>query len=91
MSNNTWSFVDYYDVLGNAEDGWDVNGVSVEFDDLYLDPDITDEEIVEYLKNIGYFTEDVQLSDLEIWDDGNMIEFSKADDGMPLCRLQRNY
>ena len=91
MGNNTWSLVDYFDVWGNPEDGWEVNNLSIEFDDLYLDPDITDEEIVDYLKSIGYFNKDVTMADLEIEDSGDMIEFFKADDMMPLCRLQRNW
>ena len=91
MDNNTWTLIDYFDVWGNAEDGWEVNNLSPEFDDLYLDPDITHEEIVDYLKSIGYFNKDVTMADLDIWDDGDIIEFSKADDLMPLCRLQRNW
>ena len=92
MSNkDTWSLYDYFDVWGNAEDGWDVNDVSKEFDDLYIDPSATNEDIVDYLKSIGYFANDVQMSDLEILDNGDMIEFNKADDGMPICRLQLNY
>ena len=90
-NNNMWSLVDYFDVWGNEEDGWEVNNLSIEFNDLYLAPDITNEEIIDYLKNIGYFTKDVQMSDLSICDDGDMIEIEKADNGMPLCRLQRNY
>jgi len=89
--NNMWTLVDYFDVWGNEEDGWEVNNLSTEFDDLYIDPESTDEEIVAFLKDIGYFNRDVQVSDLEIWDDGDIIEFFKADDGMPICRLQRNY
>ena len=91
MDSNMWSLIDYFDVWGNAEDGWEVNNSSTEFDDLYLDPTITNEEIVDYLKSIGYFAPTVTMDQLTIEDGGDYIEFFKADDGMPLCRLDRNW
>ena len=91
MGNNTWSLVDYFDVWGNAEDVWEVNNASVEFDDLYLDPEITDEELVDYLKYIDYFTKFVTVDQLIIEDGGDHIEFFQASDGKPICRLDRNY
>lgn len=91
IAGSTWTLIDYFDVWGNAEDGWEVNNQSVEFDDIYIDPSTTDEELVDYLKSIGYLAKHVKTSDLEIYDDGDMIEFFKADDGMPICRLQRNF
>lgn len=91
MDNNYWSLYDYFDVWGNAEDGYEVNNQSLEFDDLYIDPNSSDADIVEYLKQIGYFANDVKMSDLEIWDDGEVIEFFRAEDMLPLCRLEKNW
>ena len=91
MDNNYWSLVDYFDVWGNEVDGWDVNNSSIEFDDLYIDPTASNEEIVDYLKSIGYFASTVTLDQLTIEDGGDYIEFFQASDGMPLCRLDRNY
>ena len=91
MDNNYWSLVDYFDVWGNEVDGWEVNNSSIEFDDLYIDPTSSNEEIVDYLKSIGYFAPTVTLDQLTIEDGGDYIEFFQASDGMPLCRLDRNY
>ena len=87
---NTWSLIDYFDVWGNKEDGWEVNNLSVEFEDLYIADDVTDEDLIDYLKDIGYLAKELEVSEIEIWDSGDMIELSKADDGMPICRLTRN-
>lgn len=92
MKHNTWTLFDYFDVWGNAEDGWEVNDQSMEFDDLYIADDATDEELIAYLKSINYLSEYVQLGkDVVIEDNGDMIEIFKADDLMPICRLQRNW
>lgn len=91
MDNNYWTLIDYFDVWGNEEDGWEVNDQSIEFDDLYLDPYITEEELVEYLKSIGYFASNVTMTDLEIENGGDYIEFFQASNMMPLCRLDRNW
>lgn len=90
-NNNTWALIDYFDVWGNAEDGWDVNNVSKEFDDLVIADDATDQDIIDYLISIGYLAHGVTTDDIVIEDGGDYIEFFAAEDGRPICRLDRNY
>ena len=90
-----YELVDYFDVWGNEEDGWEVNDQAVwaknGADDIYLSADTTDIELIDYLKGIGYLDDDVKESDLYIdWGDGDFIEIFKADDMMPICCLRLN-
>ena len=90
-SGKYYDLVDYFDVWGNEEDGWEVNNQSVEADDIFISDDTTDEELLDYLKGIRYFNQDVKLSDIYIdWGDGDFIEIFKADDMMPICSLRIN-
>lgn len=88
---NTWSLINYFDVWGNEEDGWEVNNSAIEFDDLYLADDTTDEELVDYLKSIGFLHRNAKVSDFDIYSDGEIIEFCDADTLEPICCLRRNY
>ncbi|MBS5368967.1 MAG: hypothetical protein KHY19_05845 [Coprobacillus cateniformis] len=45
---NRYKLVDYFDVWGNEEEGWEVNDLCTIFDDLYMEDDITDEDIIDY-------------------------------------------
>lgn len=88
-----YELVDYFDVWGNAEDGWEVNNQSVwdDADDIYMSDDTTDTELIDYLKGIRYLNDNVKESDLYIdWGDGDFIEIFKADDMMPICSLRVN-
>lgn len=51
-----YQLVNYFDVWGNAEDGWEVNNMCIEEENLWLDDDCTDKEIADYLVKIGYLT-----------------------------------
>lgn len=49
-----YSLVNYFDVWGNAKDGWEVNNQCIEFDDLVITNDATEKEILNYLVQIGF-------------------------------------
>lgn len=88
-----YELVDYFDVWGNEEDGWEVNDQTVwdGADDIYMSADTTDTELIDYLKSIRYLDDNVKESDLYIdWGDGDFIEIFKADDMMPICCLRLN-
>jgi hypothetical protein len=86
-----YTVVDYFDVWGNTEDGWEVNNLAkvgeIEVQDYtnYI-------EIVDKLMDIEYFAfgnkEDV-VAQLEIYNDYDMIEIFRKDNDMPICRLER--
>ena len=88
-SYGVYDLINYFDVWGNAEDGWDVNDVSRDETDIWIDDDATNEEIVDYLiDQVGFLSPDAR-GGVEVWNDGDMIEFSVAETGEPLGRLER--
>lgn len=80
-----WEMVAYTDVLGNPEDGWEVNNQTVMFDDLVIADDATDDDILDYLVNIGFL---ITKEGVAVEDNGDMIEISE-DNGFPICRLMK--
>lgn len=83
-----WRLINYFDVWGNKEDGYEVNNQCTEFDDLMMDEESTDEEIIQFLQTTGFFTDSASLETVTIEDMGDLIEFSDKETGMPLCRLE---
>lgn len=94
---NKYKVVDYFDVWGNAEDGWQVNNLTSYYDTdetcLRISEDATDKEILEYLVQIGYLKtldESVKITDLVHLEsyDNEMIEIVRTVDDFPLGRLE---
>ena len=85
-----YSLVNSFDVWGNPDDGWNVNNQCVEFDDLVIADDATDDDILDYLVDIGFLTKEakklVRIDNAYI----DIIEIVKADDWMPLCAFVKN-
>lgn len=88
-SYGVYDLINYFDVWGNEEDGWDVNNLSRDETDIYISDDLTDEEIVDYLIDEVGFLSPQARGNVEVWNDGDMIEFSVASTGEPLGRLER--
>lgn len=89
MPNYTrYMLQNYFDVWGNADDGWEVNDQCTEFDDLQISDDATDKDILEYLKGIGFLaTSDMRK--LVVEDCGNgFIEIYERKGMKPLCGLR---
>lgn len=88
---NKYKLVDYFDVWGN-EDGWQVNDLTSYYDTdetcLRISEDSTDEEIIDYLIQIGYLVPEAKgLVYLES-QDNEFIEVIKTEDDYPLGRLE---
>ena len=86
-----WTFVDYFDVWGNPEDGFEVNNLSREEDDIVFAGDYpTDEELFDWLLNVkGFLKPGTTLEDLSIEDLGDgFIEIFDAVTYEPLCRFE---
>lgn len=81
----TWSLINYFDVWGNAKDGYEVNNQCIEFADLVIADDATDKDILNYLKEIGFLTTS-DMRKLMIENLGDYIEISKKD-RYPICGL----
>ena len=82
-----FSLVNYFDVWGNEEDGWEVNNQCVEFDDLWISETCSIQDILDYLKTNGWLTTSNQ-DEIEVDDMGEVIEIMRKDDGCPLYSLR---
>lgn len=83
-----YRLVNYFDVWGNPEDGWQVNNLCVETDGLEFPDDWDEKEILRYLKNTGWLTtDDTDVVRIDTTDD-MLIEIYSAKDEMPLGRLE---
>ena len=86
-----YSLINYFDVWGNAEEGWIVNDQCVEFDDLVITDDATDKDILNYLKEIGFLaTSDRRRVGVEEYA-MDQIEIYEVKGHRPICALVRNY
>lgn len=89
MKKFKYRLVDYFDVWGNEEDGFEVNNLCY-LDDIKVEinEDSTHKNIIDILKEQNYLEKTVKVSDFDIMDDFEFIEFSSAENGMPLFRLE---
>lgn len=89
---NKYKLVSYLDVWGNPIDGWEVNLWFNDYDTdetcLRISEDATDEEIIDFLIQIGYLLptakETVYLESY----DNEFIEIIEKKDDYPLGRLE---
>ena len=88
----TYSLRNYFDVWGNAKDGWEVNNSCIEFDDLNITDDATEKDILKYLKKIGFLSTDdrrMVRCDMDTYVDG--IEIYEVKGHKPVAALIANY
>ena len=82
-----YRLIDYFDVWGNEQDGYDVNNLACILTGITITDDSTDKDIINYLYSIHYLnTNDIDKFD--VYDDGDMIEISLKN-GFPVCRLEK--
>ena len=84
-----YRLIDYFDVWGNEEDGWEVNNLGPIEDDIIFVDDVSDQEILDYLiDTVGWLSPDARNKvRVESWDP-DFIEFFVDDTDMPLGRLE---
>ena len=84
-----YELIHYFDVWGNNIDGYEVNdlcNMTDKFGTIIISEEACDEEIIDFLIEIGYFTSEAKDSVEIEWNDDTLIEFSSWN-GCPLCRL----
>lgn len=84
-----YKLIDYYDVLGNKEDGYEVNNLYTYATGIEIADNATDADIINYLKSINFLSEKVTTETVEVDGDGLFIELTEKETGYPLCRLER--
>jgi hypothetical protein len=88
---NKYRLVDYFDVWGNEEDGFEVNNLAVIEDGITISDDATEQDILDLLYNMEYLnTKDPSKINVEMFDP-DMIELFDASNDCPICRLEREW
>lgn len=83
-----YSLINYFDVWGNAKDGYEVNNLCIEKTGITITDDATDKEILDYLVQIGFLTtSDMRKVKIDT-SCGDMMEIYAVKDMYPLGRLQ---
>lgn len=85
-----YKLINYFDVWGNEEDGYEVNDLCVEETDIFIADDSTDQEVLSLLVRIGFLTTD-DPEKVCVINNGDMIEIESVEDGCPLGRLEREF
>ncbi|MDT4370553.1 hypothetical protein RO865_17425 [Blautia faecis] len=84
-----YKLIDYYDVLGNEEDGYEVNNLCTCVTGIEIADDATDTDIINYLKSINFLSEKATTETVEFDGDDFYIELTEKETGYPLGRLER--
>ena len=89
---NKYKIVDYFDVWGNPIDGWEVNNLTSYYDTdetcLRISEDATDEEIIDFLIQIGYLLPIAKETVYLESQDNEFIEIVEKKYDYPLGRLE---
>ena len=83
-----YKLINYFDVWGNAEVGYEVNDLCVEETGIFIADDSTDQEVLSLLVRIGFLVTD-DLEKVCIKWEGDMIEIEGVETGVPLGRLEK--
>jgi len=79
-----YKLINYFDVWGNKEEGYEVNNLCDE-GNFHVAEDI---EIIKALKKIGFLLPNVRKNQFIIEDMGEIIEISHKKSLQPICRLE---
>ena len=83
--SDIYTLINYFDVWGNEEDGWEVNNAYEEFD-IRITDNMTDQDIISFLYEKEFFnTKDIDKFLIE--SNGDSIEIFETETGKPLCSL----
>ena len=86
----TYTLINYFDVIGNLRDGYEINNQCIECNDLYLSDDCADKDIILYLYKQGYLTT-CDMRKVGVDSDGDLIEIYAKKTHFPLYGLMPNF
>lgn len=87
-SVNDYEIVDYFDVWGNPEDGFEVNDLSRTGEIVTIDDSASEDDVIDGLIRVGYLRPDAKgRVSVDLWGDG-YIELVEDETGMPIGRLE---
>ena len=80
--------IDYFDVWGNETDGYEVNDRIDTNIMLEIPYDVTDEELISKLVNVGFLGNNATVENVRIeWSDETFCELFEMETDLPLCCL----
>lgn len=88
---NKYTLVNYFDVWGNAKDGWEVNNLCNETTGITITDDASEKDVLNYLKLIGFLTTSDRRQVRVDMTDGDMMEIYAVKDNYPLGSLRREF
>lgn len=83
-----YKLIDYYDVLGDEEEGYEVNNLCTCVTGIEIADDATDADIINYLKSINFLSEKATTETVALSGDDLFIELTEKETGYPLGRLE---
>lgn len=86
-----YTLMNYFDVGGNAKDGWEVNNMCKEVEGITIVDNASEKDILEYLKLIHFLTTSDRRQvriDTSDWD---MMEIYAVKGNYPLGSLRREF
>ena len=87
----TYSLINYFDVIGNSKDGYEINNQCTEFTDLVISDDSTKKEICQFLVQIGFLsTSDMRKLTVDWSTYDGVIEIFEKKTMIPICALVVN-
>lgn len=90
IEGSKYRLINYFDVWGNEEDGYEVNDLCVEETDIFIADNSTDQEVLSLLVRIGFLTTDDPEKVCIKWE-SDMIEIEGVETGIPLGRLEKEF
>lgn len=91
MKNQTiveYQLVDYWDVWGNEDDGYEVNDVA-RLGNVFLADNSDADDVIDVLIKISFLSIWEKNKYHVEWRDEDFIEISHGDDYKPICRLEK--
>lgn len=89
VKGRQYKLVDYFDVWGNAEDGWEVNNLCTVEENIFISDDSTNAELISLLKNINYLGNEATIENVRVeWINETFCELFQTYNEMPLGRLE---
>ena len=90
-STITAALINYFDVWGNAEEGYEINNLCKE-GELELREDFREADLLQELQDFGFIVEEATMKDITFeWAGSEMIEIYETKTNYPLGRVELPY
>lgn len=84
-----YQLINYFDVWGNDDDGFEVNNQCRENIFIEIDENTTKENIIEQLIENGFLKNKANINNVDVdWFDDHFIELFESGRRYPLCALE---